>query len=156
MVNNAYIALGTNLGDRTKNLLLALSQIEEFSVVKKKSSIYETVPVGYLKQNDFLNMVVELETVLSPVELFGKLQSIEKNMGRVKTILNGPRIIDLDILFYNNQIINNDQLIIPHPRLAQRKFVLEPLAEIASDFIHPSLNCSILNLLKQYESKENS
>lgn len=126
-----YIGLGTNLGDREQNLQIALKELSNFSKITKSSSIHETRPVGYKNQNDFLNMVIEIETDLSPTELIIRLQEVEHKMGRVKIIKNGPRIIDLDILLYGKKKIYEPNLIIPHPRMYKREFVLKPLAEIA-------------------------
>lgn len=146
MSNQTYIGLGTNIGNRQHNLEIALVEIAAFSKILKKSKIYETEPVGGEPQADFLNMVIEISTDSTPSELIIKLQEIEHKMGRVKETINGPRIIDLDILFYNDEIINHPNLIIPHPRLGQRHFVLTPLSEIAPHKVHPILNKDIKTL----------
>lgn len=138
MSNKIYIGIGTNIGNRQHNLETALNEIAEFSTITKKSSIYETEPVGFKPQPDFLNMVIEIDTDLTPSQLIIKLQEIEHKMGRVREIKNGPRIIDLDILLYNDLVINHPDLTIPHPRLTERSFVLEPLFEIA-----PEINLSL-------------
>lgn len=138
MSNKIYIGIGTNMGNRQHNLETALHEIAEFSTITKKSSIYETEPVGFKPQPDFLNMVIEIDSELTPSQLIIKLQEIEHKMGRVREIKNGPRIIDLDILLYNDLVIKHPNLIIPHPRLTQRRFVLEPLFEIA-----PEINLSL-------------
>ena len=130
--NKIFISLGTNLGNREENLQNAISELEQFIKITQKSSIYETEPVGYKDQDWFLNMVIEGETALSPQELLKKTQNIEKKLGRTKTFKDGPRIIDLDILFYNSDQINEPNLTIPHPEIQNRSFVLTPLAEIAS------------------------
>jgi len=132
MENKIYIGLGTNMGDKEKNLSTALEKIKKIAEIVKKSSIYETDPVGYEKQDKFLNMVIEIQTILSPQTLLEQLQKIEKKMGRIKNIINGPRIIDLDILLYGKKKIKKKNLIIPHPRMHERNFVLEPLSEITS------------------------
>lgn len=133
MVNKSYIGIGTNIGDRKKNLLDALEHLKgnEKTIVKNVSSIYETEPVGYTEQDAFLNIVVEIETELDPFELLAFTSSIENTMGRKRLIHWGPRIIDLDILIYSNQKIDMEKLTIPHPRIQERAFVLIPLMEIA-------------------------
>lgn len=154
MANRVYIALGTNIGNREKNLQTALLELGKNCKIIKKSSIYETEPVGFKDQDDFLNMVIEAETELQPTELIINLQEIEHRMGRVKEILDGPRIIDLDILFYDSQLIDTPNLKIPHPRLHKRNFVLKPLMEIAADFIHPKLKKSVQQLFKELKNPE--
>lgn len=131
-ISSVNISLGTNLGDREQNLKTALKKISLFAKLKKKSSIYETEPVGYKDQGMFLNMVVEIETNLTPQKLLAKLNEIEHKMGRNRSheIKNGPRIIDLDILTYGNEKVNEPNLKIPHPRMNEREFVLKPLKEI--------------------------
>lgn len=146
MANKVYLALGTNLGDRQKQLQTAISELEQFGSVKAQSSIHETEPYGYKDQGKFLNMCLEMETELSALELIFRLQEIEHKMGRVREIKNGPRTIDLDILFFNDEIIDQQNLRIPHPQLHKRRFVLDPLTEIAPDYIHPILNQPINSL----------
>lgn len=141
-----YIALGTNLGNRQKNLKEAIVELNKFGKIIQKSHIYETEPIGYKDQGSFLNMVVKFKTGISPFSLLKKLKKIEKKFGREKTIRNGPRIIDLDILFYSTKIIKTNVLEIPHPRLHQRDFVLIPLSEIAPNKIHPILRKKISTL----------
>lgn len=147
--NTVYIGIGTNIGDRFKNIEKALEDIKELGIITKISKIYETKPVGYKDQDDFLNLVIELETELQVTDLIIKLQEIEHRMGRIKTVKNGPRIIDLDILLYNNEIIRNKGLIIPHPEMHKRSFVLEPFNEIEPKKIHPVLNKTIRELYGQ-------
>src|SRR3989338_6143597 len=154
MATKTYIALGTNLGDREKNLQTALIELEKFCKIIKKSSIYETEPVGFKEQDNFLNMVIEATTNLSPTELIINLQEIEHKMGRIKEVENGPRIIDLDILFCDDLLINMPNLLVPHPRLHKRNFVMEPLVEIAKDFIHPKLKKSIATIHKSLKNSE--
>ncbi len=143
-----FIGLGTNLGDREKNLRQALEHIQAFIDIERSSSIYETEPVGYEDQDWFLNMVVEGHTRLSPLQLLRKLQEIENRIGRKRTIKNGPRIIDLDILFYSDKVLTAENLIIPHPAIQNRSFVLTPLHEIEPDFVHPKLNRDIKSLFE--------
>lgn len=152
--NIAYIGLGSNIGDRFENLTSALRELSEFSTILTKSQIYETEPVGYKEQQDFLNMVVKISTNLSPIDLIIRLEEIEHKMGRIKEIVDGPRNIDLDILFFGNEVINSQSLKIPHPRLQNRKFVLQPLSEIAGELIHPVLNKSIQALAAALKSTE--
>lgn len=137
---NIFLGLGTNIGDRESNLKIAINEIERIAKIIKKSSIYETEPVGYKPQNDFLNMVIKIETQLNPQELLEALQKIEQKMGRKKDrIKNGPRIIDIDILFYGTKKINSKNLKIPHPEAGKRNFVLIPMAEISARKTHPLL-----------------
>lgn len=126
-----FIGIGSNIGDRTKNIETALEEISNLAKITNKSTIIETKPVGYDDQGDFLNLVVEIETDLSPLDLLKHLNEIENKMGRIRTIKDGPRIIDLDILLYKNQTISQKNLKIPHPRMHEREFVLKPLIEIA-------------------------
>jgi 2-amino-4-hydroxy-6-hydroxymethyldihydropteridine diphosphokinase len=134
----AYLSLGSNVGDRPANLHRAIAALTERGIrVVKQSSIYETEPVGFREQDWFLNCALEIETLLSPQELLEALLEIEQGMGRHRTRPMGPRIIDIDILLYGNETIQSDELTIPHPRMAERKFVLIPLSEIASGAVHP-------------------
>lgn len=129
-----YIALGSNTGDRRAHLKQAIQEIEKCGVlIRKMSSIIETDPVGGPPQGKFLNAVAECETAIKPVELLHTFQNIEKAMGRVKTVTNGPRVIDIDILLYNKLTIQSTELTIPHPRMLEREFVMQPLREIAPE-----------------------
>ena len=135
-----YIGIGSNLGDRHKNCLRAVELLKQSGLsVTKQSSVHETEPWGVTEQPAFLNMAVELETGLAPAELLGLLKKIEKDMGRQETVKWGPRLIDLDILLYDDITLNTDALIIPHPLMHEREFVLGPLAELAKDLVHPVL-----------------
>jgi 2-amino-4-hydroxy-6-hydroxymethyldihydropteridine diphosphokinase len=137
-LNIAFLSLGSNLGDREALLNEALNRLETEGVhVVRRSSIHETEPQDYLDQPRFLNMAIEVETDLTPRELLAAIQKIETEMGRQRTIPKGPRTIDIDILFYANQVIATPALEIPHPRLTERNFVLDPLQEIAPDLRHP-------------------
>ncbi|MDP2726216.1 MAG: 2-amino-4-hydroxy-6-hydroxymethyldihydropteridine diphosphokinase [Dehalococcoidia bacterium] len=133
------LGLGTNLGDREGNLLEALRRLGASVLFKAVSSLYETDPVGYLDQPTFVNAVCLGETSLSPEELLGLVKSIEAQMGRKPTFRDGPRLIDIDILSYGSQVIDTAELTIPHLRMAERAFVLVPLAEIAPKWRHPVL-----------------
>ena len=155
--NTAFIGLGSNLEDRAVNIKKAIEQLKALDTikVKNKSSLYETSPVGFYDQDDFLNMVCEIETTLLPYDLLRALQQIEKNLFRSKErIPLGPRIIDLDILIYEDEVICEEDLEIPHPYLQDRKFVLVPLAEIAPYIKHPVLNISIQHMLDFLETDE--
>ncbi len=118
-------------------------------MVTKQSSMYETEPWGVIDQPEFVNMAVEIETGLAPIELLERLRKIERDMGRKKTLRWGPRIIDIDMLLYDDIIIDADGLRIPHPFMHKREFVLKPLSEIAKDVMHPVLKKRIGNLLKK-------
>lgn len=143
----SYIGIGSNLGNRHKNCLHAIELLEIRGIkVKKKSSMYETGPWGVKDQPRFINMVIQIETSLMPHELLGVLKDIEKEIGRKDSFHWGPRIIDLDILLFNEIVMNDKKLQIPHPYLHEREFVLRPLDEIAPDVIHPVLNMSINKL----------
>ena len=147
-----YIGIGSNLGNREKNCLDALKILEKkWIVVKKKSSLYETAPWGVTDQPRFMNMVVEVETELEPHKLLRTLKDIERQVGRGETFKWGPRIIDLDILLYDDLFLRDNSLQIPHPLMHKRDFVLNPLCEIAPDKIHPLLRVRIRDLLEQLE-----
>jgi 2-amino-4-hydroxy-6-hydroxymethyldihydropteridine diphosphokinase len=142
-----YLCLGSNLGDREKNLFQALVLLSKQANLDKVSSIYETEPVGYKQQPFFLNLVCRITTDLNAEEVLYLAKNIEYRMGRKSSgQANSPRPIDIDILFYDNQVIKAQNLSIPHPRLAQRAFVLTPLDEIAPELVHPELNKSIAQL----------
>jgi len=145
-LGTAYLCLGSNLGEREKNLSRALTLLSLKVNLQEVSSIYETEPVGYKEQPLFLNLVCRITTNLSPEELLHLVKDIETRMGRVPSLTNAPRIIDIDILFYDDKIIETQNLTIPHSRLHDRAFVLIPLVEIAPDLVHPKLGKSIIQL----------
>lgn len=136
----AYLGIGTNIGDRMQNLQDSIDALNllPLTTVTDVSNIYETDPVGYDNQDDFLNIVVEVETELNPDNLLGACLGVEAGLGRVRTIKNGPRIIDIDLLLYENETINTKTLILPHPRMMERNFVLRPLLDL-------NFNSSIIN-----------
>jgi 2-amino-4-hydroxy-6-hydroxymethyldihydropteridine diphosphokinase len=146
-MGTAYIALGSNIGDRKASLRQAVDRMAELGTITKRSSIYETDPVGYFDQPAFLNAVLELETSLEPVELLAKLHQIEHDLGRERSFRNAPRTIDLDLLLFDDLVLTSDQLTIPHPRMHERAFVLVPLSEIAPEVVVPRATRSARELL---------
>ena len=149
-----FLSLGSNIGDREKNLRAAIAALPEVGVqIKKVSSIYETEPVDLLEQPWFLNCVVEGETVVPPAALLKELRALEKRMGSKKPVPRGPRLIDLDILVYGQQTIDSPELQVPHPRMHLRRFVLAPLAEVAPDLKHPSWSGTAAQLLATSNDK---
>ena len=153
MKKDIYLALGTNLGDREANLRLAKERLAPKAIIEQESSIYITPPWGYADQPEFLNQVIKVRTSLGPRRLLKWLKVIEQTMGRQETFRNGPRLIDLDILFYGQRVIERKTLCIPHPRLHDRAFVLVPLCEIAPDFHHPRLKTTVQALLSQVDTQ---
>lgn len=145
----AYLGLGSNIGDRKQQLLKAIDLIGNIKGIKvtKQSSIYETAPIGYTDQPNFLNLCLEIETELSPQQLLKHCLDIEQQLHRLREIRWGPRTLDIDILLYSDNIIETDNLSIPHPRMQERAFVLIPLNDIASDKKDPRLNQKIHDLV---------
>lgn len=149
-----YLALGSNMGNRLSNLKAAVLNLTPQMTVKQKSSVYETPPWGFTEQDAFLNQVVKVTTYLEPEPLLRHLKRMETALGRVPNFQNGPRVIDIDILFFDNMIINTPPLVVPHPRLHERAFVLVPLAEIEPDFVHPILQRPINKILEDVDRSE--
>ena len=146
----AYIGIGSNLGNRQENCLRAIELLQKKGIIViKRSSLYETEPWGVKDQPRFINMAIEIDTSLEPKELLKILKNIEKELGREKSSKWGPRIIDLDILLFDDIILNEDNLKIPHPLMQERDFVLRPLCEIAPDIYHPSLKLSMYELMQK-------
>ncbi|MDQ7157332.1 2-amino-4-hydroxy-6-hydroxymethyldihydropteridine diphosphokinase [Staphylococcus warneri] len=145
----AYLGLGSNIGDRAHQLQQAIRIIDQYQYidVTSISPIYETEPVGYTDQPQFLNLCIEIETTLNPQELLKRCLETEETLHRVRKIRWGPRTLDVDILLYGNEIIEEDNLIIPHPRMTERAFVLIPLNDIASKHIEPRSQKLIENLV---------
>jgi len=143
-----YLSLGSNIGDRAAHLRQAVERLESPDIrVLHASRIYETEPVDYLDQAWFLNQAVEAETVLFPLQLLTRTSRLERELGRTRSVRRGPRVIDIDLLFYASAVVETPRLVIPHPRIAERRFVLEPLAELAPDLRHPVTHRSVRQML---------
>jgi len=149
--HKVYLSLGSNMGDKRENLLEAIKRVGELenTEVVKSSTILETEPFGYIEQDNFLNACLEVKTLLTPQEFLSSILKIELDMGRVREIKWGPRVIDIDILFYDDEIIQEDNLAVPHPWICEREFVLEPLSEIAPNYVHPLERRTIMMLARK-------
>jgi 2-amino-4-hydroxy-6-hydroxymethyldihydropteridine diphosphokinase len=146
----AFVALGSNMGDRKSYIRMAIdSLINQGIKILKESTIYETEPYGYEEQDKFLNGVIKIETHMTPGDLLETLMKIEDEIGRVRIIRWGPRVVDLDIIFYENQIINDVNLKIPHPDMQNREFVLKPICEIEPNYEHPILKKTMIELYEE-------
>ncbi|HET9909942.1 MAG TPA: 2-amino-4-hydroxy-6-hydroxymethyldihydropteridine diphosphokinase [Anaerolineales bacterium] len=147
-----YVALGSNLGDRLVNLKQAIASLSPQIEVRAKSRVYETPPWGHTDQPAFLNQVIKGNTYVEPVPLIKHLKRLEIALGRVPSFQNGPRLIDLDILFYDELILNTPPLLLPHPRLQERGFVLMPLSDIAPNLVHPTLRKTVSQMLESCDT----
>lgn len=156
MKHIAYIALGSNLAERETYLSRAIHLLKNQQAVNvvDQSSVYETEPVGYTDQNDFLNMVIKVQTSLSPYELLEQCQSIEQELGRERLVKWGPRTIDLDILLYNREKVELDRLKVPHPHMHERAFVMVPLAELDKSIEIPGLNQTASEVLARLPEED--
>ena len=148
-MTTVYLGLGSNLGDREKNLSWALALLSRQTKLARISSIYETDPVSYTQQPLFLNLACQATTPDKPLKLLEKIKAIEWNMGRRESFRNAPRVIDIDILLYGDLVLHSPELTIPHPRMTERAFALLPLEEIAHDLIHPETHKTIEELARQ-------
>lgn len=149
MSHSIYLALGTNLGDRLENFRRAYLSLAPEVTITASSPVYQTPPWGYTDQPDFLNQVIQAETELEPQELITFLKRLEWELGRRPGLPNGPRPIDLDLLFYDELVLETDRLTIPHPRMAGRGFVLVPLADLAPELRHPVFGQTIREMLAE-------
>ena len=147
----AYLGLGSNLGDREKHLRKGLQFLSQSVQLVRFSSMYETEPWGDTEQPRFLNLVCEASVEMSPYRLLEAAKKVEQSVGRKPTFRHGPRVLDIDLLFYGDQVVTTSELTIPHPRIPERAFVLIPLVEIASAFMHPVLRQTVTELLERVE-----
>lgn len=147
--HTVYLALGTNLGDRLANLKQAISALTPQMELQTKSQVYETPPWGYEDQPKFLNQVIKAQTYLEPEALLKHLKRLEVALGRKASFQNGPRLIDIDLLFYDDLVLNQPALVLPHPRLHERGFVLLPLMDIAPELMHPVYKKSVREMVAQ-------
>jgi 2-amino-4-hydroxy-6-hydroxymethyldihydropteridine diphosphokinase len=155
-MNKTYLLLGSNIGNSKKQLSKAIALIEKkIGTIARQSGIYQTAAWGNTNQPDFLNQVIIVQTTLNAVQTMQNILGIEKKMGRVRTVKNAPRIIDIDILFFNKEMISEKELIVPHPRLQNRRFALTPLNELSPNFKHPVIKKTIHRLFIHCPDKLN-
>lgn len=147
-MHRVFLSIGSNIGGKEKNCFIAVEKLKLSGIIINKiSPVYKTEPWGFKNQPDFVNIALEVFTTLPSIELLCLLKKIEKEMGRKTSVRYGPRIIDIDIIFYDDLIYESDELIIPHPLMHKRYFILKPLSDIAPDFVHPVLNLTVKELL---------
>ena len=156
MLSEAYIGLGSNLGNSVMNLRAALDLMRHLAVDIQASPMYRTAPQGFRNQPAFHNAVCRVTTKLTPFELMERLLGIEAEVGRHRTFRNAPRLLDLDILFFNRLVLNSPPLTLPHPRMAERLFVLRPLADIAPQLRHPVSGLSVVDMLRDLPAQSDS
>ena len=156
MLSEAYIGLGSNLGDSARNIRAALNLIDEFSVDLTPSPLYRTAPQGFRNQPAFFNAVCRIRTRLDPFRLMERLLSVENAIGRRRTFRNAPRLLDLDILLYNRLVLHTPPLVLPHPRIEERIFVLRPLADIAPHIKHPVTGLSATEMLRNLPAQSDA
>lgn len=148
MKKKAFLSLGSNLGDRVANLRAALRRLQRHDfLIMRVSKVYETSPMYLIQQPDFLNIIAEVETTLFPMRALLRCANVEREMGRRRTTPNGPRLIDIDIVLFGGFVMDTGALTVPHPRMAERRFVLQPLSELAPDLRHPVTKRSIREML---------
>ena len=147
MTHTVFLSLGTNIGNRAANLKQAISLLPPQMDVRKRSPVYETPPWGFAEQGAFLNQVLKVTTYLEPAPLLKHIKRLEVAMGRKATFRYGPRLIDIDILFYDDLVLETPSLTIPHPHIQERGFVLLPLMDIAPDLVHPAKKRSICEMV---------
>jgi 2-amino-4-hydroxy-6-hydroxymethyldihydropteridine diphosphokinase len=155
-MHTIFLALGSNVGDSVKNITQAINLLNEKVFKIKRAALYSTSPVGYLAQADFINTAISGQTELSPREVLSFIKNIEQKIGRIKRFKWGPREIDIDVLFYDDLTYTDEILTLPHPLLHHRDFVLQPLAELAAHFKHPTLKKSVAELLANIPEQERS
>jgi 2-amino-4-hydroxy-6-hydroxymethyldihydropteridine diphosphokinase len=154
-MKRAYLSLGSNLGDRAANLRIALRHLESYKLrIVRLSALLETEPVDLKDQPRFLNLVAEIDTELFPLQLLSLIERIERAMGRKREIPKGPRTIDIDILLYGRFMVNSPRLVIPHPRMGDRRFVMEPMVELAADLRHPMTKRTMREMLAGIKGQE--